>query len=86
MLSHLASTAPPTLTPALEIPGELIGFVAVSGGFVVAIVAILGGMITASAKNKQREKTRREIAAYVAEGSISPDEGERLMEAGTIND
>ena len=86
MLAHLTNPASPILTPALEIPGELIGFVAVSGGFVVAIVAILGGMITAAAKNKQRERTRREIAAYVAEGSISPDEGERLMEAGAIND
>ena len=27
----------------------------------------------------QVERTRREIAAYVAEGSISPEDGERLM-------
>lgn len=29
-----------------------------------------------------RERTRREIAAYIAEGSMTPDQGERLMKAG----
>ncbi len=28
-----------------------------------------------------RERSRREIAAYIAEGSISPEQGERLMKA-----
>jgi len=28
-----------------------------------------------------RERTRREIAAYIAEGSMTPDQGERLMRA-----
>lgn len=30
---------------------------------------------------KEREQTNREIAAYVAEGSISPDDAERLIRA-----
>lgn len=30
-----------------------------------------------------RERTRREIAAFIAEGSMSPDQGERLMKAGS---
>lgn len=29
-----------------------------------------------------REKSRREIAAYIAEGSMTPEHGERLMKAG----
>ena len=29
-----------------------------------------------------RERTRREIAAFIAEGSMSPEQGERLMAAG----
>lgn len=29
-----------------------------------------------------RERTRREIAAYIAEGSMTPEQGERLMKAG----
>lgn len=32
-------------------------------------------------RTRQREQTRREIAAYVAEGSITPSDGERLMRA-----
>jgi len=28
-----------------------------------------------------RERSRREIAAYIAEGSIGPEQGERLMRA-----
>ena len=28
-----------------------------------------------------RERSRREIAAYIAEGSIRPEQGERLMKA-----
>lgn len=34
------------------------------------------------AKSFARERTRREIAAFIAEGSITPDQGERLMRAG----
>ena len=29
-----------------------------------------------------RERTRREIAAYIAEGSMTPEQGERLLKAG----
>ncbi len=29
-----------------------------------------------------RERTRREIAAYIAEGSMTPEQGEKLMKAG----
>lgn len=28
-----------------------------------------------------RERSRREIAAYIAEGTLSPDQGERIMKA-----
>ena len=34
------------------------------------------------AQTEAREETRREIAAYVAEGSISPDDAAKLMAAG----
>lgn len=48
--------------------------------FIVGIKTV-GSTIRASA----REKTRREIAAYIAEGSMTPEQGERLMRAGDIN-
>jgi hypothetical protein len=49
-------------------------------GSVVVIILIrtVGGVV----KSVSREKTRREIAAYIAEGSMSPEQGERLMKAG----
>lgn len=58
---------------------NLIPIVAIVLGCTIAIVAILASMVT----NGQREKTRREIAAYVAEGSISPDDAERMMRAAS---
>jgi hypothetical protein len=46
---------------------------------------ILGGMLISAATRiittLSRERSRREIAAYVAEGSISPEQGERLIRA-----
>lgn len=32
--------------------------------------------------NIAAERTRREIAAYIAEGSMSPEQGERLLSTG----
>jgi len=53
-------------------------WVILGGCFVISIIAkAITSIITSSA----RERSRREIAAYVAEGSISPEQGERLMSA-----
>lgn len=52
----------------------------------VAIVAILAGAFRSVLIARAREQSRREIAAYMAEGSISPDQGERLMAAGNPKD
>jgi hypothetical protein len=48
----------------------------------VALVAIIGGYITKMVTTYSRERSRREIAAYIAEGSMTPEQGERLMAAG----
>jgi len=61
--------------------------------FAIPIFAIIGvfgcGAVSIIAKNarhvavrRAEEDSRREIAAYVAEGSITPEEGERLLKAG----
>jgi hypothetical protein len=47
----------------------------------IAIIAIVAGSLTSLIKSMARERTRREIAAYIAEGSMSPEQGERLMAA-----
>ncbi len=44
----------------------------------VVIVRTLGAVL----KGSSRERTRREIAAFIAEGSMTPEQGERLMRAG----
>ncbi len=65
---------------------DLLPLVAVVGGLLVAMIAIIFGTISSTRKSARREETRREIAAYVAEGSMTAEEGERLMKAGDVDD
>jgi len=51
-------------------------------GGMIAIIAILSSSVTSMYTSNKRERTRREIAAYIAEGSMTPEQGERLMKAG----
>jgi hypothetical protein len=51
----------------------LISLAVLVNSFIRAVTAVLSG--------HARERSRREIAAYIAEGSISPEQGERLMKA-----
>ena len=50
------------------------------------IIGMLLKTITTIVTGISRERSRREIAAYIAEGSISPDQGERLMKADVNSD
>lgn len=50
-------------------------------GGTIAIVAIVFSILGSTIKSVAREKTRREIAAYIAEGSMTPEQGEKLMRA-----
>jgi hypothetical protein len=52
------------------------------GGILVAIVAIITEALRKTAQTKAREESRREIAAYVAEGSISADDAAKLLTSG----
>lgn len=56
-------------------------FIFATGG-TIAIVAIIAGSIKNVVQSVARERSRREIAAYIAEKSMTPEEGERLMAAG----
>lgn len=51
------------------------------GIFIASVVTTLMKGATTMFTTACRERTRREIAAYIAEGSITPDQGERLMRA-----
>ena len=63
-------------------PGLLIPIIAIGGVFIAGIVAIVFGTIMKMAAKSECEKSRREIAAYIAEGSMTPEDGERIINAG----
>ncbi|MEM9372454.1 MAG: hypothetical protein AAGA55_02320 [Planctomycetota bacterium] len=51
--------------------------------------AIVAGLffkgVTKVVTGNARERTKREIAAYIAEGSMTPEQGERILKAGDRN-
>lgn len=61
---------------------EVIPIIGVSGGILITIIAIMFTNIRAVLKTRSIEQSRRELAAYVAEGSMTSDEAERLLKAG----
>lgn len=62
---------------------DVIPLVAICGGVLIAIISIIMSTIRTTVKTKQVEATRREVAAYVAEGSITPEDAERILSAGS---
>ena len=64
---------------------DFIPLVALGGGCLVAIVAIVFSAVTGWAKSRDRERSRREVAAYIAEGTLTPEDGERILKAGPKN-
>ena len=54
----------------------------IGGCFVVGMVL---KSVTTILTSISRERSRREIAAYIAEGSICPEQGERLMRGDVDN-
>lgn len=67
------------MDPIVEAMAKNLVWVMIAG---VTVVGILGSTAREIVKTRMREKTRREIAAYIAEGSMTPEQGERLMAAG----
>jgi hypothetical protein len=61
--------------------GEVIPIIAVSGSIIVAILWTLASFIKGLHRQSKMAQVQREIAAYVAEGSITPQDGERMMKA-----
>jgi len=58
---------------------DLFPIVAAGGGLFVAFVAIGGGIIQNILQTKAKEATKRELAAYVAEGSMTPADAEAIL-------
>jgi hypothetical protein len=61
---------------------QIVAIVIMGGGMSVAVIAILTGAVRAVLVSKHREESRREIAAYVAEGSMTPQDAAMLLAAG----
>ncbi len=66
-------------------PEMLIPILMFSIGGIIAVVAIVFCSIRGLVVSKEHERTRREIAAYIAEGSMTPEDGQRLLTAGDSN-
>lgn len=54
---------------------------AISFGGLIVLVAIVSDAMRKASQVKHVEETKRELAAYVAEGSMTADEAHRLMTA-----
>lgn len=74
----------PTLL--LSDAGEVIPIVAVCGSMLVAILWVITSFIKGLHRQSKRAQVQREIAAYVAEGSITPQDGERMMKAASMKE
>lgn len=61
-------------------------FVIVGGGLLFAAVVVVTGMIKSVMGTRAREQTKREMAAYVAEGSVQPEDAIKMLTAGNGTD
>lgn len=69
--------------PEIDNWGVMIPIVAVIAVFTFLIIATIADAIRKVAQTGAREKTKREIAAYVAEGSMSAQDAKLLMQDDT---
>jgi hypothetical protein len=60
----------------------IIPLMAIGCGSVIAVVAIVFTTVKAMVVSRTREQTKRELAAYVAEGSLDPDKAVAMINAG----
>ncbi len=56
------------------------------GGLLFATVVVVTGMLKSVLGTRSREATKREMAAYVAEGSVKPEDAIRMLTAGNGTD
>lgn len=60
----------------------VIPIVAIVFGTLIALVSIVINGIRSIMVGRAREQTRRELAAYVAEGTLDPDKAVAIIQAG----
>jgi len=76
----LTTDATPTLLAKID--NEVIALVGITASATVFLVWIVAGTVSSVLKSKHREESRREIAAYVAEGSVAPGDATAILDAG----
>ncbi len=57
----------------------------VVGGLIAIVGIVFGsvaGVMSSVVKSRERERSRRELAAYVAEGTLDPDKAIEMLKAG----
>ena len=62
--------------------GDIKTIVIFGVGGIIAVTAILASSIRAVVTTRAREATKREMAAYVAEGTVKPDDAVAMLKAG----
>lgn len=61
-------------------PAMVLGVVLGLAGMVALVIVVAVIAASATKQTRERETARREIAAYVAEGAITPEDAERLLQ------
>ena len=74
----IPSSGPENWAPFVFREDVLIPTLVTFGIVVIVALQTVAGVV----KSVSRERSRREIAAFIAEGSMTPEQGERLMKAG----
>ncbi len=62
--------------------GNFIPILAITLGCSVGVIAIIGGTLGGIMRTRAKEMTKRELAAYVAEGTLDPDKAVMMLNAG----
>ena len=60
---------------------NIVPLTAITFGCTVGFVWVLCATVHAIMKDRAIERTKRDVAAYIAEGSMTPAEGERIIKA-----
>ncbi len=70
----------------LTLADELVPIFGIVGSMIFGMAWLVVWFFSDRRKTIERERTKREIAAYVAEGTISPQDAERIIAAQPKDD
>lgn len=86
MLPELVAVAPTLANLEDAVVREFNLVLLVTGVVAVVAIASISGTVRRASVTKQREQTKRELAAYVAEGSMAPEDAQGILAAGESDD